>query len=198
VLAQVPQWVLAGVIVLFVAISLLMILVVLIQKPQGGGLSGAFGASADGAGQTAFGAKTGDVLTFVTIAVFILFLVIAGALNLMIVPSAPEPGNTVSANGGGAGTTTPAGGATTPADSSIGIDLDTGDVTQTAPEDAGTDTETGTEGETEGETEEDYVPLSDQPAPEEPGDGEPGGGDGDGDGGGDEPETPGEGEGQPQ
>lgn len=90
-LGEVPQYLLAGLIVIFLVISLIMILVVLIQKPQGGGLSGAFGASADGAGQTAFGAKTGDVLTIVTVGVFLLFLIIAGALNLMIEPLSASP-----------------------------------------------------------------------------------------------------------
>lgn len=88
-LGEIPQFALAALIVVFLVISLVMILVVLIQKPQGGGLSGAFGASAEGAGQTAFGAKTGDVLTVVTVGVFVLFLVVAGALNLMIEPPTP-------------------------------------------------------------------------------------------------------------
>ena len=43
--------------VLFLFICVLMVLTVLIQKPQGGGLSAAFGASS-GSGQTAFGTKT--------------------------------------------------------------------------------------------------------------------------------------------
>jgi len=84
-----PQWGIALLIVLFVVVSIMMILVVLIQKPQGGGLSGAFGASADGAGQTAFGAKTGDVLTVVTVAIFLVFLVVSIALNLSITEPVP-------------------------------------------------------------------------------------------------------------
>ena len=62
-LASPQLWIGLG-IVGFLFVSLTMILIVLIQKPQGGGLSGAFGSSSDagGAGQTAFGAKTGDVL----------------------------------------------------------------------------------------------------------------------------------------
>jgi preprotein translocase subunit SecG len=70
-----------------------MILLILIQRPQGGGLSGAFGAGG-GAGQTAFGTKTGDVLTMVTIAIFVLFLVAAIVLNFAARPSAPPPGTT--------------------------------------------------------------------------------------------------------
>ena len=52
---------------LFVATCLFMMLVILIQKPKGGGLSGAFGG-AGGSAQAAFGAKTGDLLTTITIA----------------------------------------------------------------------------------------------------------------------------------
>ena len=79
-------------VVVFLIISLMMMLIVLIQRPQGGGLSGAFGGSGpDGAGQTAFGAKTGDVLTTVTIAIFVLFLLSAIALNYVVQPpQAPE------------------------------------------------------------------------------------------------------------
>jgi preprotein translocase subunit SecG len=58
-----------------------MILLVLIQKGRGGGLSGAFGGG--GGGNTAFGAKTGDVLTWATSIVFALFVVLAVVLNLI-------------------------------------------------------------------------------------------------------------------
>jgi preprotein translocase subunit SecG len=74
-------------VVLFLVVSLAMILVVLIQRPQGGGLSGAFGAG--GGGQSAFGARTGDALTISTIVVFVLFMGIAIALNFAVRP--PEP-----------------------------------------------------------------------------------------------------------
>ncbi len=57
-----------------------MILLVLIQKGRGGGLSGAFGG---GGGNTAFGAKTGDVLTWATSIVFALFVILAVILNLV-------------------------------------------------------------------------------------------------------------------
>lgn len=71
----------------FLFISVIMVLIVLIQKPQGGGLSGAFGAGGGGSGQTAFGARTGDALTIATIIVFVFFLVISVALNLNVNPS---------------------------------------------------------------------------------------------------------------
>jgi len=73
-------------VVLFLLISLGMILVVLIQRPQGGGLSGAFGAGG-GSGQSAFGARTGDALTISTIIVFVAFLGIAIALNFVLRPA---------------------------------------------------------------------------------------------------------------
>lgn len=70
----------------FLIVCLVMILIVLIQRPQGGGLSAAFGAGA-GSGQTAFGAKTGDALTIATIAIFIIFLLSAIGLNFAARPS---------------------------------------------------------------------------------------------------------------
>ncbi|TVQ63736.1 MAG: preprotein translocase subunit SecG [Phycisphaerales bacterium] len=62
---------------LFLLVSVLLILAVLIQRPQGGGLSGAFGAGGAGSGQTAFGAKTGDALTITTVVTFVVWLGVA-------------------------------------------------------------------------------------------------------------------------
>ncbi len=73
----------------FLVVSGAMILLVLIQRPQGGGLSGAFGAGGGGAGQTAFGTKTGDVLTIATVTIFGLFLVTAIVLNFATRPQSP-------------------------------------------------------------------------------------------------------------
>jgi preprotein translocase subunit SecG len=79
---------------LFIFICLFLILLVLIQKGRGGGLSGAFGGTG---GSTAFGSKTGDVLTWTTAIVFLIFLLLSVALNLLaekrqhtIGPSVPE------------------------------------------------------------------------------------------------------------
>src|SRR5688500_17303563 len=52
--------------VLFFFTCVLMMGAILIQKPRGGGLSGAFGG-AGGSAQSAFGGKTGDVLTWFTV-----------------------------------------------------------------------------------------------------------------------------------
>lgn len=99
-------------VVLFVVISVMMMLVVLIQRPTGGGLSGAFGASSEGAGQTAFGAKTGDALTTATIVIFLLFLGCAVGLNFALQP--PEEAVGLQATEDATGTT-PADPATDPA-----------------------------------------------------------------------------------
>lgn len=65
--------------VLFVIICVLLIIVVLLQKGRGGGLGAAFG----GAGSSAFGTKTGDVFTWVTIVLTALFLLLAVATVLV-------------------------------------------------------------------------------------------------------------------
>ncbi|HEX8912959.1 MAG TPA: preprotein translocase subunit SecG [Humisphaera sp.] len=66
--------------VLFVVLSFFMILLILIQKGRGGGLASAFGGAG---GNTAFGSKTGDVLTWATSIVFGVFLLLAVILNLV-------------------------------------------------------------------------------------------------------------------
>src|SRR5437763_2792512 len=66
-------------ITLFVIVSVLLILLVLIQKGRGGGLASAFGG---GGGNTAFGSKTGDVLTWATSIVFGIFLILAVVTNV--------------------------------------------------------------------------------------------------------------------
>src|SRR5215207_9613557 len=66
--------------VLFILVCLLLILLILIQKGRGGGLASAFGGAG---GNTAFGSKTGDVLTWATSIVFGVFLLLAVVLNLV-------------------------------------------------------------------------------------------------------------------
>src|SRR5687767_2762412 len=63
----------------FIIVCIFLILLVLIQKGRGGGLASAFGGAG---GNTAFGSKTGDVLTWATSIIFGVFLVLAVALNL--------------------------------------------------------------------------------------------------------------------
>lgn len=74
-------WVFAVLAVVFLIISVMLVLTILIQKPQGGGLAGAFGGAGAGSGQTAFGAKTGDALTVFTMIMFISYLGLAITLN---------------------------------------------------------------------------------------------------------------------
>src|SRR5438552_8856171 len=82
-------------ITLFIIVSIFLILIVLIQKGRGGGLASAFGG---GGGNTAFGSKTGDVLTWATSIIFGVFLLLAVILNLMT--RTPAKVN-VAAGGGG-------------------------------------------------------------------------------------------------
>jgi preprotein translocase subunit SecG len=63
--------------VLFIGVAALMILVILVQKPKGGGLGGAFGGGGGGGDtQSMFGARAGDVLTWITVGFFVVFLLL--------------------------------------------------------------------------------------------------------------------------
>lgn len=73
---------------IFVIGSVVLILVILIQKGKGGGLSGAF---AGGMASGILGSKTGDVLTWVTISVASLFIVVALVLDKWWRPAASGP-----------------------------------------------------------------------------------------------------------
>lgn len=64
----------------FIFVGLVMMLVILIQKPKGGGLSGAFGG-AGGSSTAVFGSKVGDVLTWFTVGSFVIFLVLGMGLT---------------------------------------------------------------------------------------------------------------------
>ena len=66
--------------VIFFLVCLFLVLLILIQKGRGGGLASAFGGAG---GNTAFGSKTGDVLTWATSIVFGVFVVLAVAMNLL-------------------------------------------------------------------------------------------------------------------
>jgi len=59
--------------VLFIICAIALILIILIQKGKGGGLSGAFGG---GMASGILGSKTGDFLTWFTISLAVLFLVL--------------------------------------------------------------------------------------------------------------------------
>lgn len=82
--------------VLFVLVSVVVILVILIQKGRGGGLSAAFGGGMAG---SLLGSKTGDFLTWVTIVLVGVFLLLAVVLARFYRPPLPD-------RGGGTDTTT--------------------------------------------------------------------------------------------
>lgn len=84
----------------FFVLCLLFACLILVQKGRGGGISSAFGGAG---GNTAFGSKTGDVLTWATSIVFGIFLVCCVSLSLLAhevdqrmtgrTPVAPTPTN---------------------------------------------------------------------------------------------------------
>lgn len=101
--------------VLWIAIALFLIMIVLIQKAKGGGLSSAFGGMG---ASSLLGTKTGDVLTWVTISLAAIFLALGAFLVKFYRPSEPTdlrnppavaPATTTP--GTGDATTTPATGA---------------------------------------------------------------------------------------
>ena len=78
--------------ILFIVTAFALVLIILVQRPQGGGLSGAFGGG--GGTDTAFGGRTGDALTVATISAFAIYLLLAIGLNITgnIIRSTPvEP-----------------------------------------------------------------------------------------------------------
>jgi preprotein translocase subunit SecG len=74
--------------VLFVLICILLVGVILLQKGRGGGLSGAFGGAG---GHTAFGSRTGDMFTWVTVALVAMFLLLGVTAVRVFRPGTPTP-----------------------------------------------------------------------------------------------------------
>lgn len=73
--------------VLFAFVAVLLMLVILLQRGKGVGLAGAFGGA--GGGGSAFGSKTGDILTWVTVVMAGVFLLFAVVLNYIFRPAPP-------------------------------------------------------------------------------------------------------------
>ncbi len=69
--------------VIFVLTCIILIVIVLLQKGRGGGLSAAFGGAG---GHSAFGSKTGDVFTKITIGIVAVFLILSMVLTKIWVP----------------------------------------------------------------------------------------------------------------
>ena len=83
----------------FILSALALILIILVQKGRGGGLSGAFGG---GMASGILGSKTGDFLTWVTIVLVGVFLTLAVVMAKFYKPSigleeTPPPPTTVPA-----------------------------------------------------------------------------------------------------
>lgn len=80
--------------VLFVICAVVLVLVILIQKGRGGGLSGAFGGAMAGG---ILGSKTGDFLTWLTIGLVSVFLILAVVMAKFYRPTITDyvaPGTT--------------------------------------------------------------------------------------------------------
>ena len=77
------QWFLAATLI---GVCCFLVLVILLQRGRGGGLTGAFGGAG---GSSAFGAKTGDVFTWITVVVATVFVVLATLANFGFDESAP-------------------------------------------------------------------------------------------------------------
>ena len=77
----------------FIAVSAVMVLIILVQRPQGGGLAGAFGGTGGAGTETVFGGRVGDALTYATITAFVVYVGLAITLNLLddTAPAAPPP-----------------------------------------------------------------------------------------------------------
>ena len=73
--------------VLWVLVSAILILLVLIQKGKGGGLSAAFGG---GAGGGLLGSKTGDFLTWITISLVAVWLLLSVVAAKWLIPSGSD------------------------------------------------------------------------------------------------------------
>lgn len=69
------QWLLSMVLI---CVCLFLMLVILLQRGRGGGIASAFGG---GGGSGAFGAKTGDVFTWITCIVAGIFVILAVVAN---------------------------------------------------------------------------------------------------------------------
>ncbi|MEM7227858.1 MAG: preprotein translocase subunit SecG [Planctomycetota bacterium] len=79
----------------FIVVSTAMILIILVQRPSGGGLAGAFGGAGGTSSESVFGGRVGDVLTNVTIGAFVAYLALAVTLSLVSAEETSSDATTV-------------------------------------------------------------------------------------------------------
>jgi preprotein translocase subunit SecG len=85
--------------IVFIVASVAMVLIILVQRPQGGGLAGAFGGAGGGGTEGVFGGRVGDALTVMTVVGFCIYLTLASVLNANIwVPSSTAVADETTAN----------------------------------------------------------------------------------------------------
>lgn len=88
------QWLLA---LVMIFTCLLLMVVILLQRGRGGGLAGAFGGAG---GSSAFGAKTGDVFTWITVVVAGVFILLSIAGTFVFDQSRPPAPRAVAVSEG--------------------------------------------------------------------------------------------------
>ena len=76
---------------IFTAVSVAMILMILVQRPQGGGLAGAFGGAGGGGADSVFGGRVGDALTWSTVIAFVVYLLLGVTVNLVPITRTVTP-----------------------------------------------------------------------------------------------------------
>ena len=107
--------------ILLFASSLFLILLVLVQRGRGGGLTGALGGMG---GQSAFGTKAGDLFTRITMVTAAVWLLLCLAAVKVLTSSSDGPFGSASSGGNSSGSVTPGKGSD---DSKSGkTDADTG------------------------------------------------------------------------
>ncbi len=77
--------------VIFIIVSGALVLIILVQRPTGGGLAGAFGGAGGSGTDTVFGGRIGDALTWATVIAFSVYLLLAIALTKLESRTAPAP-----------------------------------------------------------------------------------------------------------
>jgi preprotein translocase subunit SecG len=82
------HWSVTLLVVLLVMVCVLLTLIILVQKPKGGGLAGAFGGATSSG--SVLGAKTGDFLTWTTVGFFVMFVVLSILLIKLGKPATVE------------------------------------------------------------------------------------------------------------